>query len=713
MQPLNLRAGLGLTLMITLGAVAHGQQSAPPSTDSPDSTPVRLSPFVVSTNADDGYGSTESASASRFAQKLKDIPQTITIMSGQFLKDIGAVDLADVVPILGGTVSGGTRAQDGFTIRGFAVNETYIDGMRDVQEWGGGDFAHIQQLEVIKGPSSNLYANPKGLGGIINRVSKLPRDQQWQEVALTVGDYSNYHFTADLTGPVTSDKSLLYRVNLAYRSVEYNRDFKDMERLFFVPVVEWRISPATKVTFFGEVLRQDYQEDNWIPSVLNPTTNQRELTVPDTRRIDEPWGNSTIEKEKFRLVAEHQINDNLTARVAAQQTYINNPIEQVEFLSLAADNRTVNRRAFWLNRWEDYTFIEANLFGRYQTGRIEHSFILAADTFLTDFRSNVRRVPLGTIDLLTPVYSTVKPDFPPSSAVTNTLGELETSGYSGTYQLNAYEGRVILVGGVRHSEVESSRYAEVGPPPYPLITDPTTKADSPRYGGIVRPLKNLALYYQYSETFQPQAGGALRLDGSPLDPVTGSSEEFGARLSFFNEKFNFEAVKYEIVADGLAVRLPPPDNSFFANGGQTTSDGYEFSLSYHERLFSVRAGWVTVDVRDTTPGAIALQAGGQAKDRGVLQFHYRFAEVGGHGGLLIGGGVVHTGERPISTAVGAQLFPSYETYNLNLNYAIREDFHVALAVTNVFDESAVLANSGILFRPLDPRMMKLTVIKSW
>ena len=97
----------------------------------------------------------------------------------------------------------------------------------------------------------------------------------------------------------------------------------------------------------------------------------------------------------------------------------------------------------------------------------------------------------------------------------------------------------------------------------------------------------------------------------------------------------------------------------------------------------------------------------------MLQFHYRFAEVGGHGGLLIGGGVVHTGERPISTAVGAQLFPSYETYNLNLNYAIREDFHIALAVTNVFDEGAVLANSGILFRPLDPRMMKLTVIKSW
>ena len=97
----------------------------------------------------------------------------------------------------------------------------------------------------------------------------------------------------------------------------------------------------------------------------------------------------------------------------------------------------------------------------------------------------------------------------------------------------------------------------------------------------------------------------------------------------------------------------------------------------------------------------------------MLQFRYKFAEIGGHGGLSIGGGLVHTGERPINTAVGAQLFESYETYNLNLTYAIREDFHVGLAVTNLLDESAVLANNGILFRPLDPRMIKLTLTKSW
>lgn len=715
MQHPTLRAGLGLTLMLALTPFASGQRTAAvAAAPSPgDDEKIVLSPFVISADADDGYASTQSASASRFAQKLKDIPQTITILSEQFLKNIAATDLADVMPMLGASMSAGTRNQDTFTIRGFPVQETYLDGMRDVQEWGGGDFVHVQQLEVVKGPSSNLYANPKGLGGIINRVSKQPRDRQWQQLAVTIGDYSNYHFTADATGPINDAKTLLYRVNFAYRDLEYNRDFKSLSRFFLAPVVQWKPTKATTLTFTGEFMRQKYQEDNFIPSVLNAATGLRELTVPDTRRIDEPWANSRIEKEKVRLIAEHHINENLIARVAAQQTYINNPIEQVEFLSLATDNRTVNRQAFWLNRWEDYTFFEANLYGRFRTGQVEHSFIAAADTFLTDFRSNVRRVPLAAIDLLNPVYSAPKPVFPAGNAVTNTLGELETSGYSGTYQLNAYDSRFILLAGWRESTVKSSRFVELGNGPFPKITDPDTQAGSPRYGGIIRPLKPLALYYQYSEVFQPQAGGALRLNGSPLDPVTGSSEEYGVRLNFLDERLNFEAVKYEIVSDGLAVRLPPPNNSFFENSGQRVSDGYEYTVTYNDPRLTVRAAWVTVDVRDTTPGVLAVQIAGQPEKLGQVLVRYKCPKLGNFGGLSVGGQVVYTGDRPLATAVTTQKIPAFSVYGLNASYGLRKGMNVALALSNLFDKRTIYNNNGILWRPIDPRMMKLTLSQSW
>ncbi len=708
------RASLQATFLLVTTAGLHAQavSSRPETPAASPETTVVLSPFEISATSDDGYGGTESATASRFRQKLKDIPQSISILSDKFLLDVGAVELADVIPLLGGQVSSGTRSQDSFTVRGFAVQESYLDGIRETPEWGSGEFVHIQQLEVVKGPSSNLYANPKGLGGIINRVSKAPSARPTSALNLTIGNYNNYHFTAEASGPMNDAKTLLYRASFAYRDIEFFRDFKDLDRVFFAPIVEWRVSPATKVTFSGEYLKSHYQEDNWIPAALI-APGVRGLNVPIDRRIDEPWVNSTVERQRLRAIVEHQITGNLTARVALQQMYVDNPIEQVEFLGLAADNRTVSRRAFWLNRWEDYSYAEANLFGRYATGKVNHSFIFAGDFYYRKFRSNVRRVDLASLDLLNPVYNTPKPDFPASSAATNTLGEGDTYGYSGTYQLDAFENRLILVGGWRWSEVTSERYAQLGAGPFPLIVDPDTTAETPRYGALIRPQKNLTLYYQYSEVFQPQAGAATRPDGSPLDPIFGESEEFGVRLSFLDDKLNFEAVKYEVISDGAALRLPPPNNSFFENGGQQTSDGYEYTVTFSGKRLWLRAGWNTVDVRNTTGGVNGAQIAGEPEERASLLARYRFPNVGRHGGLSVGATFLHTGDRALSTSDTSQMIDAYQTYGLNANYGIAKGLRVAVAVNNLFDKETIAGNAGTLWRPLEPRTIKVTLTKQW
>jgi catecholate siderophore receptor len=229
----------------------------------------------------------------------------------------------------------------------------------------------------------------------------------------------------------------------------------------------------------------------------------------------------------------------------------------------------------------------------------------------------------------------------------------------------------------------------------------------------VRPLKNLGLYYQYSEVFQPQGGGALRLDGSALAPITASSEEYGVRLSFLDEKLNFEVVKYTMISNGIAIRLPAPNTSFFANGGQTTSDGYEYTLTYNDPRLTLQAGLVDVFVRDTTPGILGAQQGGQPRYRGQLHARYKWPKLGGNGGLSIGASAIHAAERPLSATTTSQMIPAYQFYNLNANYGIGKGLNLALAVGNVFDKKTIVGNSGILWRPLDPRTMKLTLTKTW
>ncbi|HVU22915.1 MAG TPA: TonB-dependent siderophore receptor [Opitutus sp.] len=672
---------------------------------------VVLNPFVVSAGSEKGYTASEVVSASRFNQKIKDVPQTIVVLTDEFLKDISASSLYDVIPLIGGVPSAATRNADTFSIRGFGIQQLYIDGFRDVQEWGGGEFAQVQQLEVIKGPASNLFGNARGFGGIINRISKRPLLKQWEEIAVTGGSYDYLRATADVTGPIDEKKKFLYRVNVAYTSSDSFRDLHDMERVYASPVLEWKPTPTTDVTLFTEFMYEHHQEDNYIPTVKDASGNQV-LTVPISRSIDEPWQKSLIQKQSARLTVDQRIGEHVTARVAAFRTYINNPIDQVEFLSLAADNRTVNRRAFDLNRHESYTFIEGDLLGTFQTGPISHQLALEADYFDWNYRSNVRRAPLASIDLYDPVYGAPMPDFfgPTATLATNTLGQSADKGIAATYQAGLFHDKLLLVAGTRHDEVTSHRQLEVVP--YQDIHDAPNKATVPRYGVVVKPTEQISLYYQYAEAFQGNLGGGFRIDGSPLDPTTGKSSEFGVKASLFHEHLQVSLASFDVQVVNQPVRLPAPNNSFFENSGSNESKGQELNLTYNNAHLSIMAGWVNQDVRPTTGGITGAPIPGVPRNQAQLFVRYRW-DVNPYGGLSVGGGVVYQDRRPLTSTAGAQMIPGYERYYLTAGYNFRKDLKLGLSVANLFDKEYIAAANGILWRPGDPRTIKVTLTKSW
>jgi iron complex outermembrane receptor protein len=672
---------------------------------------VVLNPFVVSSDSEKGYTASEVVSASRFNQKIKDVPQTIVVLTDDFLKDMSADNLADVIPLIGGVPSAATRNQDSFSIRGFGIQQIYIDGFRDVQEWGGGEFAAVQQLEVIKGPASNLFGNARGFGGIINRISKRPLTKPFEELTFTGGSYDYLRGTADLSGPINADKSLLYRVNVAYTTSDSFRDLHDLRRVFASPVFEWKPTPTTDVTLFTEFLNERHQEDNYIPTVKDASGNQV-LTVPISRSIDEPWQKSTIQKESARLTVDQRIGEHVTARIAAFRTYINNPIDQVEFLSLAADNRTVNRRAFDLNRHEEYSFIEGDLLANFKTGPVSHQLVLEADYFDWKYRSNVRRAPLASIDLYNPVYGAPMPDFfgPTATLATNTLGTSADKGIAGTYQAGLINDKLLLVAGVRHDEVTSDRELQVDP--YQNIHDAPNKATVPRYGVVVKPTEQISLYYQYAEAFQGNLGGGFRIDGSPLDPTTGKSSEFGIKTSLFHEHLQVSLASFDVKVVDQPVRLPAPNNSFFENSGSNESKGQELNLTYNNAHLSIMAGWVNQDVRPTTGGVQGAPIPGVPRNQAQLFVRYRW-DLNPYGGLSLGGGVVYQDRRPLTATAGSQMIPGYERYYLNASYGLRKNLKLALSVSNLFDKRYIAAANGTLWRPGDPRTIRVTLSQSW
>jgi hypothetical protein len=88
-------------LLAALAIVARAQPAAPasaapaPARDSND--PVVLTPFSVSTERDLGYAAGDSLASSRFNTRLMDSAATVSVFTGEFLRDLGANSLAEVL----------------------------------------------------------------------------------------------------------------------------------------------------------------------------------------------------------------------------------------------------------------------------------------------------------------------------------------------------------------------------------------------------------------------------------------------------------------------------------------------------------------------------------------------------------------------------------------------------------------------------------------
>jgi Outer membrane cobalamin receptor protein len=134
-----------------------------------------------------------TVTASLIDEKLSDLGEPVHILSGVDLDAQGRASLGESIDSLLGV----SNADYGFSagqpvIRGLSGNRVKIlkNGMvnRDVSAIGVDhpveiDMNNIQQIEVVRGPSSLLYANG-GVGGIINIVDNTIARKAFQEKRL-------------------------------------------------------------------------------------------------------------------------------------------------------------------------------------------------------------------------------------------------------------------------------------------------------------------------------------------------------------------------------------------------------------------------------------------------------------------------------------------------------------------------------------------------
>ena len=182
-------AGSGLEAAAQGETLVVRQSPAPPGQEA-----MTLPAVQVTADVERSYRVSSTSTATRTDTPILETPFAVQVVPQELLRDQQVVRLEDALNNVSGVSYLGSAAgrEASFSLRGFGDqfgNSTPIlyDGYRLYGIFQAiPDIALLQQVEVLKGPSSILFGQIEP-GGVINLVSKQPLAHPFYEAELQVG----------------------------------------------------------------------------------------------------------------------------------------------------------------------------------------------------------------------------------------------------------------------------------------------------------------------------------------------------------------------------------------------------------------------------------------------------------------------------------------------------------------------------------------------
>jgi outer membrane receptor protein involved in Fe transport len=220
------------TLKVSADGFAETVQSVNLKPDTPGSLDIALklapSSAIVTITAGGGYLTEAVSSATRTFTPLRDVPQSIAVVTAEQIRDQSLQSIADVVAYVPGIASHqGENNRDQLVIRGNSTSaDFFLNGVRDDVQYYR-DLYNVDRMEAIKGPNAMIFGRGGG-GGVINTVTKEAGFSRLGEITLQGGSFRNRRVTGDFNQPIS--KKIAFRINGLYENTGSFRQSVDLER---------------------------------------------------------------------------------------------------------------------------------------------------------------------------------------------------------------------------------------------------------------------------------------------------------------------------------------------------------------------------------------------------------------------------------------------------------------------------------------------------
>lgn len=281
--PVSSRELIALGALLTLGPATAAEPVNPAAEPPAEDNPQSLGDLLVEAVRESLY-KPEKLQTTKYTVPLRDVPQTVSVIPQEVIREQNASTLRDVLRNVPGISmqageGGGGPAGDNLAIRGFtARSDIFVDGIRDTA--GGGyirDPFNFEQVEVTKGPSS-ANAGRGSTGGSVNIATKTPHLGNAYGLMLGGGSDDYFRGTFDVNQEIPGVQGAALRVNGVYHDQGIaGRDYVEQERWGISPSLALGLGTDTRFTMSYSHLEQDNVPDYGIPWISKAKSDAFQL----------------------------------------------------------------------------------------------------------------------------------------------------------------------------------------------------------------------------------------------------------------------------------------------------------------------------------------------------------------------------------------------------------------------------------------------------
>jgi len=637
------------------------------STTMPAVTVTGKSGYADSDPYNPNYNRTSAVAATKTDTPIMETPVSIQIVPRAVMNDQKTTTIKDALENVSSIrPQSSLGLSNAYIVRGFRNGRVYRNGLissgLNIGEGAQYETANLESVEVLKGPAAVLFGRIEP-GGLINLVTKKPRDEAYYSVEQRFGAYDFYRTEWDATGPMTGDKSLSYRFSGAYQNNKSFRDFNFNDRVLVNPSLTWRPSDATELSLDLEALHEDTQVDRGLFAIGN-----RPAAIPVSRSFidpDDPVDTNSKVNLGFNL--SHSFNDNWTLRNRFLASFVYDKNTSVkpangftveQFFDPSTGNRSYARNIFSQTSDSETYTTNLDLTGKFNLWGLSHQTLVGVDYLRAvgsyEFYGNYQDpVPGLEIDIYNPQYG-IDPSYYANALATPSDGGINHYLYRDDWYGAYFQDHITLwdkvhiLGGGRYdwarTGVGMGDSASTADAALPSRRD---EGFSPRVGILYQPWTWASIYGNWTTSFG--ANNGITASGATINPEIGKQFEAGFKTEFFDQRLSTTLAYYHLTKENLMTRdFNSPDPLASAAIGKARSQGIELDMAGQlTDEFSIIGNYAFTDARITQDfsGLQGHRLNNVPEHSGSLWLKYDIHHYEPLNGLSFGLGMFAAGQR--------------------------------------------------------------------